>query len=205
MNILFLRHGPTAWNAEGRVQGQTDIPLSDAGRAAVRSWRLPPDTRSWEWHASPLRRAVETAGILGIPTDRLQTDGRLKEVNWGDWEGAILSELRAELGDTMRRNEARGLDMAPPNGESPRQLAERLRHWLQEIAIRQNNVCVVCHAGILRAAYTIATGWDMRRAAPLEKGHDWAHLYTLSVDGNLAPDSLNICLTENEPPCDHGG
>ncbi|MCY4190429.1 MAG: histidine phosphatase family protein, partial [Rhodospirillaceae bacterium] len=35
MNILFLRHGPTAWNAEGRVQGQTDIPLSDAGRAAV--------------------------------------------------------------------------------------------------------------------------------------------------------------------------
>jgi len=205
MKILFLRHGPTAWNTEGRVQGQTDIPLSDAGRAAVRSWRLPDKTLDWEWHTSPLSRAVETATLLGVPGNRLTTDDRLKEVNWGDWEGAILSELRAKLGDSMRRNEARGLDMAPPNGESPRQLVERLARWLKDVATKQTDICAVCHAGVLRAAYTIATGWDMQRAAPLEKGHAWAHLYEVSAEGDLTPEALNICLAEDEPPTGYDG
>lgn len=198
--ILFLRHGPTDWNTEGRVQGQTDIPLSAAGRAAVRDWTLPSFATDWDWHASPLQRATETATLLGATPDALTTDPRLAEVNWGDWEGHILKELRAELGASMQANEARGLDMAPPNGESPRQLAARLAAWLADVAALERNIRVVCHAGVLRAAYTVATGWDMRRAAPLEKGHAWAHLYDLSDDGALDPVELNIRLATSEPP-----
>ncbi len=198
--ILFLRHGPTGWNAEGRVQGQTDVPLSEAGRRAVRDWQLPAGTRRWEWHASPLSRAVETAILLGADPDGLRLDDRLKEIDWGDWEGAILRDLRAEQGAAMRRMEARGLDMAPPNGESPRQLAARLAGWLADMAGRQQDICAVSHAGVLRAAYTIATGWDMRRAAPLEKGHAWGHLYELAADGALIPEALNIRLADSEPP-----
>lgn len=198
--ILFLRHGPTAWNTEGRVQGQTDVPLSEAGRAFVQSWTLPVSVQDWHWHSSPLQRAVETAILLGAFEESLETDPRLKEVNWGDWEGRILSELRAEAGETMKRNEARGLDMAPPNGESPRQLADRLQDWLIDVAKLERDIRVVCHAGVLRAAYTVATGWDMRRAAPLEKGHAWAHKYDLSPDGVLTPVTLNIRLAEAEPP-----
>ncbi len=198
--ILFLRHGPTDWNAEGRVQGQTDIPLNDAGRRAVRGWRLPPYAADWEWHASPLRRAVETAALLGADPARLHLDERLKEIDWGEWEGAILKELRAERGEAMRRAEARGLDMAPPNGESPRQLTERLAAWLADVAARKRDIRVVSHAGVLRGAYTLATGWDMRRAAPLERGHAWAHLYGLRPDGSLTPETLNIRLADSEPP-----
>ena len=198
--ILFLRHGPTDWNAEGRVQGQTDIPLNDAGRRAVRGWRLPPYAADWEWHASPLRRAVETAALLGADPARLHLDERLKEIDWGEWEGAILKELRAERGEAMRRAEARGLDMAPPNGESPRQLTERLAAWLADVAARKRDIRVVSHAGVLRGAYTLATGWDMRRAAPLERGHAWAHLYGLAPDGSLTPETLNIRLADSEPP-----
>ena len=198
--ILFLRHGPTDWNAEGRVQGQTDIPLNDAGRRAVRGWRLPPYAADWEWHVSPLRRAVETAALLGADPARLHLDERLKEIDWGEWEGAILKELRAERGEAMRRAEARGLDMTPPNGESPRQLTERLAAWLADVAARKRDICVVSHAGVLRGAYTLATGWDMRRAAPLERGHAWAHLYGLRPDGSLTPETLNIRLADSEPP-----
>lgn len=198
--ILFLRHGPTDWNAEGRVQGQTDVPLNDAGRRAIRGWRLPPYAAGWEWHASPLRRAVETATLLGADPVRLHLDERLKEIDWGEWEGAILKELRADRGEAMRRAEARGLDMAPPNGESPRQLTARLAAWLADVATRKRDICVVSHAGILRGAYTLATGWDMRRAAPLERGHAWAHLYGLGPDGSLTPETLNIRLADSEPP-----
>ena len=203
--ILFLRHGPTDWNAEGRVQGQTDVPLNDAGRRAIRGWRLPPYAADWEWHASPLRRAVETATLLGADPAHLHLDERLKEIDWGEWEGAILKELRAERGEAMRRTEARGLDMAPPNGESPRQLTERLAAWLAEAATRKRDICVVSHAGILRGAYTLATGWDMRRAAPLERGHAWAHLYGLGPDGSLTPETLNIRLADSEPPSGYDG
>lgn len=198
--ILFLRHGPTDWNAEGRVQGQTDVPLSDVGRKSVQSWRLPPFAADWEWYASPLRRAVETATLLGADPARLYLDDRLKEIDWGDWEGAILKKLRAEQGEAMRRIEARGLDMAPPNGESPRQLAERLAGWLAEVAAHGRDIRAVCHAGVLRGAYTLATGWDMRRAAPLERGHAWAHLYSLGPNGALTPETLNIRLADREPP-----
>ena len=198
--VLLLRHGPTDWNADGRVQGQTDVPLSDAGRRSVRSWKLPRYAADWEWHASPLSRAVETAALLGIDPARLHLDDRLKEIDWGDWEGAILRKLRAEQGEAMKRIEARGLDMAPPNGESPRQLNARLAGWLADVAARDRNICAVSHAGVLRGAYTLATGWDMRRASPLERGHAWAHLYDLAGDGALKPVTLNIRLADSEPP-----
>jgi len=190
--ILFLRHGPTEWNVIGRVQGHTDVPLSDEGRAAVRRWRLDDAFRDFDWVASPLSRAQETARLLGAAT--CGSEPRLAEANWGEWEGRILEELRAELGEELAANEARGLDLSPPGGESPRDVCNRLREWLAELApLRQPTVAVV-HAGVLRAAYTLATGWDMSRAAPLRRGHSFGHLYDLDSDGSLTVRELNIPL-----------
>ena len=64
--LALLRHGPTGWTREHRLQGRTDIPLDDDGRAEVRRWRLPPEAATFRWRASPLRRAMETAALLGI-------------------------------------------------------------------------------------------------------------------------------------------
>jgi broad specificity phosphatase PhoE len=190
--ILFLRHGPTEWNAIGRVQGHTDVPLSDEGRAAVGRWQLDAEFLEFEWVASPLSRAQETARLLGVAD--CASEPRLAEANWGDWEGRILEELRAELGEELARNEARGLDLAPPGGESPRDVCNRLAAWLKELAPRSRPTVAVAHAGVLRAAYTLATGWDMSRASPLERGHGWAHLYDLAPDGRLTVRALNIPL-----------
>lgn len=190
--MLFVRHGPTAWNAAKRIQGHTDVPLSDIGRAAVRNWRLPPVFLSWDWISSPLDRARETARLLGPP--HCPTDARLMEANFGDWEGQSLPELRATLGDALARNEAKGLDLQVPGGESPRAVRDRLQHFLTDRARLARPTVVVAHAGILRAAYSLASGWDMKSDPPLQRGHDYAHLYDLMTDASLDVRTLNIAL-----------
>ena len=91
--VALIRHGPTAWNEARRIQGHQDQPLSDAGRDEVARWRVPPEIAAFDWVSSPLIRAVETARLLGAPAP-LATDPRLVEMDWGEWEGHTLAELR---------------------------------------------------------------------------------------------------------------
>lgn len=190
--VLFIRHGPTEWNSSGRIQGQTDIPLSPAGRDEVRGWRLPREFDAFDWYSSPLLRTRETAALLGARLCRFEP--RLMEADWGKWEGWSLEQLRASIGDVFAAMEAAGLDLAPPGGETPRRVRERLASWLKEIAPSRRPAIAVCHAGIVRAAYSLATGWDMRDKAPLARPHSFAHLYNLGADGSLVPCELNIAL-----------
>lgn len=196
--ILFIRHGPTEWNEGGRIQGRTNIPLSAAGRESVGRWRLPPGVAGFRWIVSPLSRAQETADLLGV--QNYATDHRLQEADWGDWEGLRLKDLRAELGETLSRNEMRGLDLEVPGGESPRQVRDRLAAFLREIGPVGEPVAVVCHNGILRAAYSLAAAWDMRNDSPLRRLHSAAHLYHLSADGGLRIKQLNILLDAGDEP-----
>ena len=62
--LALIRHGPTEWNESGIVQGRSDIPLSEAGRALVSSWQQPAELSGFDWVSSPLQRAMETAAIL---------------------------------------------------------------------------------------------------------------------------------------------
>ena len=65
-SLVLLRHGATDWNAAGRLQGRADIPLSEAGRAALEGRAVPATYRDRQWYASPLRRTQETATLLGL-------------------------------------------------------------------------------------------------------------------------------------------
>ena len=58
--LVVIRHGPTRWNAEGRIQGRNDVALSEAGVAEVGRWRLPAAFFGYRWFASPLLRAAST-------------------------------------------------------------------------------------------------------------------------------------------------
>ncbi len=197
-SILFIRHGPTEWNMQGLIQGQTDVPLCEEGRAEVRRWALRADFAGYDWFSSPLARARETAQILGAPA--LRTEPRLMEANWGEWEGWSLERLRHDIGEIFAAMEAQGLDLTPPGGESPRMVRARLAAWLAEIARAQRPIVAVCHAGVVRAAYSLATGWDMKKKAPLARPHAFAHLYELSPAGGLAVAELNIPLIAPDEP-----
>ncbi|CAO3404406.1 histidine phosphatase family protein [Azospirillum palustre] len=132
IRLAFLRHGITAWNREGRIQGRTDIPLDPESREQLAALTLPPDWHDATLHASPLSRAVETATLLGKGRP-IHTDPRLIEMDWGAWEGLHGRDLRADPASGYRDLEQWGWDFRPPNGESPADVRERLTGWLADL------------------------------------------------------------------------
>jgi probable phosphoglycerate mutase len=140
--------------------------------------------------SSPLLRAIQTAELLRL---RPQPEPRLIEMAWGEWEGRRLADLRAELGEEMAENERRGLDFRPVGGESPREVQERLRALLHEIA---KPTILVTHKGVLRALYALATGWMMTEKAPDKLLDGCAHSFALSPGSSLYVDRINIPLAE---------
>lgn len=196
-HLALIRHGPTAWNEAGRVQGQSDVPLSARGRALVTGWRLPAALAGFDWLTSPLRRARETATILGAPP-ALTTDARLAEMYWGAWEGETLASLRARYGDEMIRNEALGLDFRAAGGESYREVRARVRDLLAVLATAGRPTLAVTHKGVIRAVLSLATGWEMRDKPPCKLVWTAAHLFTLAGDGTPTVARLNLSLGGEE-------
>lgn len=182
--LLMIRHGPTEWSVEHRLQGRLDIPLSDRGRAMIAQWQLPDWARSCRCYTSPLARARETAQLLSRAN--AVTDDRLIEMDWASWEGLRLDDLRAELGDEMAANEARGLDFRPKNGESPREVIVRVEPWLAEIGALRSPVLAVTHKGLIRAVLAKACNWDMHGKPPVKMKWGTLHLFDVDVDGSLA-------------------
>jgi len=184
--LALLRHADTAWSAQGRIQGRTDQPLSEAGRAQAGRLRMPEACRGMRVVTSPLARCVETAALIGAP--EAARERRISEMSWGAWEGRKLEELRAELGEAMRENEARGLDFRPAGGESPREVLARVCEWLKEIS---EPTLAITHRGVIRAVLVAATGWNMVGKPPAKL--DWGafHLFRLER-GKPGIDRLNV-------------
>jgi broad specificity phosphatase PhoE len=189
--LAVLRHGPTAWSAARRLQGRRDIVLSPEGRVTVLSWRLPAALAGCSWLTSPLRRAVETAEILGLAARR---ETRLIEMAWGAWEGLSLAELAAHPGAALAERAAAGLDFQPPGGESPRQVQARLKPLLAEIARGGEAVGTVTHKGVIRALFALASDWDMLGKAPARLDWHSAHLFRLDAAGAPTVERLNVTL-----------
>lgn len=185
--LAMLRHGETAWSAEGRIQGRGDPPLTDGARAALRRFRIPATCKEMRVVTSPLARCVETAALLGAP--HAEREPRLAEMRWGAWEGRRLADLRAELGAEMEQNEARGWDFRPAGGESPREVLARVRSWLAEL---DSPTLAVTHRGVIRAVHAAAAGWDLRGRPPTKLAWDAFHVFRVGAAGELVIESLNL-------------
>ena len=70
----------------------------------------------------------------------------------------------------------------------------RLAQFLAEQAPHQRPLVAVCHAGVVRAAFSHATGWDMTAPAPIEHRHGFAHVFELTASGSFLVAALNIAL-----------
>jgi broad specificity phosphatase PhoE len=190
--LALIRHGATQWNAERRLQGRADRPLSDAGRAAVSAWRLPPLLAEAEWAMSPLARARETAALLHPGKARLEE--RLIEMDWGALEGRTRAELLAEVGRSALDRNPLGRDFRSPGGESPREVISRLTPWIAERARCGAATVAVTHRGILRALYAGATGWDMIGPPPEHLADAAAQLFLARPDGSVGLIRTNLML-----------
>jgi broad specificity phosphatase PhoE len=189
--LALLRHGPTAWSRERRLQGRGDRPLDAAGRASVLGWRLQQEFRAFRWLVSPLARCTETAALLGL---KAEIEPRLIEMDWGSWEGRTIAELRADPGQQVAQREARGLDLDPPGGESPRAVQQRLMPLLAEIAVNRSPTACITHKGVIRAILSLATGWAMLDPQPVKLVWDAVHVFRLGPGGTPRVLNLNQSL-----------
>jgi broad specificity phosphatase PhoE len=190
LKLALLRHGPTAWNAAGRVQGHTDIGLSDVGLARMRSLRLPFSFP--RVYASPMLRARQTAEALALAAPVL--DPRLMEQNWGIWEGLTRAEILSRHGADafVQAGSERGEAFRPGDGESTGELHARVAAFLKDVASQDSDAIAVAHLGVLRAAYTLATGWDMATPMPAELDISKILLLSVNADGKPGIERLNL-------------
>jgi len=188
LRIAFLRHGPTDWNEEGRIQGRIDMPLSAAGRAKM-AGLLPPAGFARAF-TSPLVRARETAALLGF-ADAV-ADARLAEHHWGEWEGMTREEILARDGADAFSRAGTAIDFTPKGGESTRALLARVADFITDVARGQGDAIAISHRGVLRSAYTLASGWDM--ATPMPEKLDLSAALILAVDGAVRIDEMNVAL-----------
>ncbi|WP_422032596.1 histidine phosphatase family protein [Reyranella sp.] len=189
--FALLRHAPTAWNADGRLQGLTDTALSPEGERAARSWRLPAPADGWKRVSSPLQRARRTAELVR-PSTSVTIDSRLREMSFGLWEGFTVKALRATGGEAFAAAEAAGLDFHPPGGESPRMTMVRLSLWSSTLT---EPVVAVSHKAAIRALLALATGWNMLGRPPHKLDWKCAHFFVAQEGGRVAIERLNVPLT----------
>jgi probable phosphoglycerate mutase len=167
--LLLIRHGETAWNAETRIQGQLDVPLSrtgfwQAGRLAERLADEPIDAIV----ASDFSRAWMTAQPLAQQR-RLEPvpDARLRERHFGVFQGLTLDEIAHEYPAEFAAWRDRDPDWAMPGGESATSFKARVLEALEQIADCHagRTVAVVAHGGVLDVAYRHARclAWDAPR------------------------------------------
>lgn len=150
MTIAFIRHGQTDWNAAGRMQGSTDIPLNDVGRGQAREAAQLLAGSEWDVIvSSPLSRARETAAIIadGLDLELGRSYDTLAERHYGEAEGLTAADIKERWGDTRDYPGLESLDSVVARGTAA------LQRISQEYEGR--NAVIVCHGTIIR--YTLAS------------------------------------------------
>ena len=191
--IVALRHAPTAWNRDKRLQGRTDVALDEEGIAVAARWRIDPKWASYRILSSPLQRAQMTAAIL-FPDAEIGIDRRLIEMDFGTWEGRNLAELRADPAADAASREAMGLDFKAPDGESPREVQTRILPLLARLAELDRPTVLVTHKAVIRALYALASGWTMIGKPPAKLRPHCAQLFRLGAGGVPEVEQLNVTL-----------
>jgi len=156
--LFLVRHGESTYNAEGRLQGQADPPLSARGRAEAEALaRVFDGAAPDRVVTSDLVRARETAALLGHPEAR--SDIRLREIDVGEWAGRMLSEFPPGPEYSWR-----GGPVVPPGGEAWEELVQRVGRVVDEL-LADGPWIAVAHGGVVRAAVCHLTGADARQLA----------------------------------------
>jgi broad specificity phosphatase PhoE len=190
MKLLLVRHGQSIANAEGRLQGQFDSPLSDLGRGQARALaeRLVREEQAVSaLYASDLRRAAETAQILaGYLAAPVTLDARLREYDWGVFSGLTWGEIRSRHPAIWQRWQAGEGRISIPEEEGHEPFTRRVTAaWADMQAGHQDEevVLVVAHGGSLGTMLALLLGMAPRRPNPFRFGNACLSIVELGPRG----------------------
>jgi probable phosphoglycerate mutase len=187
--IYMIRHGQTDWNAEKRLQGQTEVAMNEVGRGqvqrnAAKLKRLLGDPARWRYLSSPIGRAAETMRIMrrafGLPEDAFERDSRLCELDFGEFAGHSWSELRRSRPADVEHRFQDSWNYVCPGGESYRQLAARVFACVDAIG---EDTVITAHAGVSRTLQSRFIAIEPAQIAFLDAPQDTIMMIR---DGKLA-------------------
>jgi alpha-ribazole phosphatase len=172
--ILLVRHGRTAWHAEGRYAGTADVPLDEAGREQVaRVVARLSGVKFAAIYTSPLSRchalAVEVAKDHGMEAI---SEARLGEIDLGRWDGETFQNIIEKDGDILKRWTEDPTSITVPGGESLLSVQDRAMAWFAEATAAHPDATIMAssHGGPIRAIISAVLGLPL------------AHLFRLTVD-----------------------
>ncbi|WP_417692684.1 histidine phosphatase family protein [Roseibium sp.] len=181
--LIFVRHGQTDWNREGRMQGQKDIPLNPLGRSQaddnglrlseyLSRNGLTPET--FDFVASPLGRTRDTMERvrkgMGLAPSEYRHEDLLKELTFGAWEGHTLEELAMSHPELVELRRKDKYQFAPPGGgESYEMLRQRIAKWL--VTVDKPTICVA-HGGVMRVMRGMLEGLPPEMVSKLDVPQD---------------------------------
>ncbi len=198
--LIVWRHGNTDWNATGRVQGQSDVPLNDLGqRQAVDAAELLVRFRPDAIVSSDLRRAADTAAALGAVTGLpVRYDSRLRERYFGPWQGLLMTEI-AERFPEQHARWTQGADVIGDDIETLDDMGKRMADAFTDAAALapSGTVVVTTHGASARQGVMQLLGWSpgqirtfraLRNCHWVQLGHDRTRGWQLSAY-NVGPFS----------------
>jgi len=169
VRLFLVRHGESTYNAEGRIQGQQDAPLSERGRQQAQ-W-IGERLRSYDFdacYASDLARAADTARAImrHHPDTPFAFTTLLREIGFGTFEGLLMPEIEKTYPDEYAQWMEARRDFTPPGAESVHELHDRAGRalaWLRDRG-HEGTVLVVAHGGLLTSflAQILDLGFDAR-------------------------------------------
>ena len=165
--VYLIRHAQTAWNAEGRFQGQVDTTLSPTGRRQA----LALGTRLAKLglpaiYSSDLARARETAELAAsVGQLRVEVDPAFREVDVGEWQGLTFDQVREIMPSSFEEWQLGRPGFHFPKGESYEEAAARAMRRIEEVCRGPSGrrLAVVSHGGVLRALVYLVLGLDHGR------------------------------------------
>ena len=182
VRLIHIRHGQTDWNAEARLQGETDIPINALGREQARRngsrllyclTGMKRSHDSFDWVASPMARARETMEIvrteMGLDPADYRLEERLREIAFGKWRGHTIAELKLVDPDAVAARRRDKWGFLPPGGESYADLKTRIEGWLAEL---DRDTIVVSHGGVFRVLNHLIAGTPAHEAPALPVPQD---------------------------------
>lgn len=207
--LYLVRHGETDWNLDGRIQGTTDNPLNANGRAqAAALAEYLADEPLDAVYSSSLRRASETAAAVAArhPACKTGKDARFMEMCFGDYEGMLLDEFRAEYNGFLASWASGDTARAFPGkrGESPDAVAQRGLDGLRVLglldggggadpvlAADDRSVCIVAHGRFNKILIAALQG-DVAKASDVQQGNTCINVLDVAPGGKCVVRLLDV-------------
>lgn len=188
-----MRHGHTAWNRSGRIQGRVDEPLDDEARDHLSRLQLPEEFAQATLLCSPLSRTIETARLVGGREPAIVPE--LVEMDWGDWQGKRGRDLLANAESGYCHVEDWTWDFCPPEGESLEMVWRRVAPWIERVC---GSVVAVTHIGIMRVILARATAAGSPDLVVPSVKRNRLYIVDVEQSGSLSSNIAPVRLIEQD-------